>query len=173
MAAAREAHIHFIAAGHYATEVFGVQALVNLCVAMAILPTKGLTLPLLSFGGSGIVAKQMLDDASTKAKTSAADLRILREGTRKEDIAAARAHCANQPWVELRHGDAMRVRDWPAEDFARALAWDVDIKGLVSGEANVKGRRSAPEGTVHVTSAQGRYYGVAFADLDVLATAEA
>jgi translocation and assembly module TamB len=61
----------------------------------------------------------------------------------------------------------MRVRDWPAEDFARALAWDVDIKGLVTGEASVKGRRSAPEGTVHVTSAQGRYYGVAFADLDV------
>ena len=61
----------------------------------------------------------------------------------------------------------MRVRDWPAEDFARALAWDVDVKGLVTGEASVKGRRSAPEGTVHVTSAQGRYYGVAFADLDV------
>src|SRR5438034_1304462 len=61
----------------------------------------------------------------------------------------------------------MRVRDWPAEDLARALAWDVEVQGLVSGEANVKGRRSAPEGAVHVTSAQGRYYSVAFADLDV------
>ena len=61
----------------------------------------------------------------------------------------------------------MRVRDWPAEDLARALAWNVDVKGLVSGEAAVKGRRSAPEGAVHVTSAEGRYYGVAFADLDV------
>jgi translocation and assembly module TamB len=61
----------------------------------------------------------------------------------------------------------MRVRDWPAEDLARALAWDVEVKGLVSGEANVKGRRSAPEGAVHVSSAQGRYYGVAFTDLDV------
>ncbi len=61
----------------------------------------------------------------------------------------------------------MRVRGWPAEDFTRALAWDVDVKGLVSGEVRVKGRRSAPEGAVHLTSAQGRYYGVAFADLDV------
>jgi len=35
--------------------MFGVQALVNLCVALAILPTKGLTLPFLSFGGSSLL----------------------------------------------------------------------------------------------------------------------
>ena len=35
---------------------FGTQAFVNMGVNMGILPTKGLTLPLLSFGGSGIVA---------------------------------------------------------------------------------------------------------------------
>ena len=34
----------------------GVQALINMGVNMGVLPTKGLTLPLLSFGGSGIVA---------------------------------------------------------------------------------------------------------------------
>jgi cell division protein FtsW len=34
----------------------GVQALINIGVNMGVLPTKGLTLPLLSFGGSGIVA---------------------------------------------------------------------------------------------------------------------
>lgn len=34
----------------------GVQTLVNLGVNMGVLPTKGLTLPLLSFGGSGIVS---------------------------------------------------------------------------------------------------------------------
>ncbi len=35
--------------------MFGVQALVNLAVALAILPTKGLTLPFVSFGGSSLV----------------------------------------------------------------------------------------------------------------------
>jgi cell division protein FtsW len=34
----------------------GAQAFINIGVNMGVLPTKGLTLPLLSFGGSGIVA---------------------------------------------------------------------------------------------------------------------
>lgn len=34
----------------------GVQSVINIGVNMGLLPTKGLTLPLLSFGGSGIVA---------------------------------------------------------------------------------------------------------------------
>ena len=34
----------------------GAQAVINMGVNMGVLPTKGLTLPLLSFGGSGIVA---------------------------------------------------------------------------------------------------------------------
>jgi len=34
----------------------GVQAIVNMGVNMGVLPTKGLTLPLMSFGGSAIVA---------------------------------------------------------------------------------------------------------------------
>ena len=33
-----------------------VQSIINMGVNMGLLPTKGLTLPLLSFGGSGIVA---------------------------------------------------------------------------------------------------------------------
>jgi cell division protein FtsW len=35
---------------------FGVQAFINMGVNMGLLPTKGLTLPLMSFGGSGILA---------------------------------------------------------------------------------------------------------------------
>ena len=34
----------------------GIQTCINMGVNMGVLPTKGLTLPLLSFGGSGIVA---------------------------------------------------------------------------------------------------------------------
>jgi cell division protein FtsW len=35
--------------------MFGVQALINISVALAILPTKGLTLPFVSFGGSSLI----------------------------------------------------------------------------------------------------------------------
>jgi len=34
---------------------FGVQAFINIGVCLGLLPTKGLTLPLVSYGGSGIV----------------------------------------------------------------------------------------------------------------------
>ncbi|HVG23733.1 MAG TPA: efflux RND transporter periplasmic adaptor subunit [Thermoanaerobaculia bacterium] len=57
---------------------------------------------------AGIVARQMADDASTKAKASSEDLRALREGTRQEDIAAARAGVAQQ---ERRLASMMKQRE--------------------------------------------------------------
>ena len=44
----------------------------------------------------GIVAKALYEDAQTKARTSAEDVRLLREGTREEDLTAARAQVAQQ-----------------------------------------------------------------------------
>ena len=44
----------------------------------------------------GIVSRELYDNAATKAKTSAEDLRVLQAGTRKEDIAAARAAVEQQ-----------------------------------------------------------------------------
>src|SRR5438552_10898086 len=61
----------------------------------------------------------------------------------------------------------VRIVNWPAADLVKALAWDLDLAGLVSGEAALGGRRSDPRGTAHLTSAGGRYRGVAYEDLDV------
>jgi membrane fusion protein YbhG len=51
---------------------------------------------MLSLFEYGIVAKQLYEDAATKAKTAQADLRLLQKGTRREDIAASRAQVEQQ-----------------------------------------------------------------------------
>jgi cell division protein FtsW len=54
-AALRERHFASLAAQGIGIWL-GVQALINMGVNMGLLPTKGLTLPLMSFGGSGLLA---------------------------------------------------------------------------------------------------------------------
>jgi cell division protein FtsW len=54
-AALRERHFAALAAQGIGIWL-GVQALINMGVNMGLLPTKGLTLPLMSFGGSGLLA---------------------------------------------------------------------------------------------------------------------
>jgi translocation-and-assembly-module (TAM) inner membrane subunit TamB-like protein len=63
----------------------------------------------------------------------------------------------------------MRVRftRWPAADFVKALDLEVKMDGLLSGEAELSGRRSAPEGPVRIASDSGRYYDVPYSDLEV------
>jgi multidrug resistance efflux pump len=51
---------------------------------------------MLSLFEYGIVAKQLYEDAATKAKTANEDLKLLQKGTRPEDIAAARAQVEQQ-----------------------------------------------------------------------------
>ena len=51
--AAKDDYGSYIAFG--ISMLFGAQALVNMSVAMAMLPTKGLTLPFVSYGGSSLM----------------------------------------------------------------------------------------------------------------------
>jgi cell division protein FtsW len=54
---ARDEYGSFLATG--LTVAFGVQAAINMAVVMGVLPTKGLTLPLMSYGGSALVINMM------------------------------------------------------------------------------------------------------------------
>ncbi len=66
----------------------------------------------------------------------------------------------------------LRFRGWPAADVRKALAWSLDLEGALFGEADLKGRRSAPFGAVHVAAESGRFQGVAFRELELRADLE-
>jgi cell division protein FtsW len=70
--------------------MFGVQALVNLAVALAILPTKGLTLPFVSFGGSSLLVN---------ATAAGVLLSISRQTNEPERTVSARASVPPAPVV--------------------------------------------------------------------------
>lgn len=66
----------------------------------------------------GIIARQVYDDAATKARASSEDLQLLRKGTRKEDIEAARAQLEQQ---QRQLGVLMKQRS------------ETDVKSTVTG----------------------------------------
>lgn len=85
----------------------------------------------------GVVSKQLANDAATKAKTAAEELRMLREGTRAEDIATARAAVEQQ---ERRLATLVEQRD------------ETTVRSTVSGTVQSFGLRPgdivAPNQTV-------------------------
>jgi multidrug resistance efflux pump len=77
----------------------------------------------------GIVAKALVDDAATKAKTSAEDLRILQQGTRKEDIAALRAQVEQQ-----QRQLALLLKQRAETDVRSSVTGTVQSMGLRPGD---------------------------------------
>ncbi|HNS98764.1 MAG TPA: putative lipid II flippase FtsW [Polyangiaceae bacterium] len=63
------------------SSMLGIQALVNMAVAMAILPTKGLTLPFISYGGSSLLVN---------AAAAGVLLNISRPRTQRQEVEPAR-----------------------------------------------------------------------------------
>src|SRR5690606_3068985 len=82
--------------------MFGVQALVNMGVAMAILPTKGLTLPFVSYGGSSLLVNGMAVGillSISRKPAEAQNLRVDVAGSRAEAsaVVATEARFARSP----------------------------------------------------------------------------
>jgi len=97
--------------------MFGVQAVLNLCVALAILPTKGLTLPFLSFGGSSLLVN---------AAAAGILLNVSRQGM---DQPAEEPETPETPDVELAPAEEPAEPGEHEESVAEALS---DLDGAAS-----------------------------------------
>jgi cell division protein FtsW len=100
--------------------MFGVQALVNLSVALSILPTKGLTLPFISFGGSSLLVN---------AAAAGILLNISRHAQRDEEAEPAKSD-------DDGGDDATPKKAAPQPDVTEGLedAWPVFEEAELAGE---------------------------------------
>jgi hypothetical protein len=97
------------------------------------------------------------------------------EGVESHSLVLRRPGVASELWVDGRtetgsFGEKdhvnlrLRFTSWPAADIVKAMQWDLDVSGPISGEATVLGRRSAPDGLAKVTASAGRFHGIPFED---------
>jgi cell division protein FtsW len=72
------------------TSIIAFQATVNMCVAMGLLPTKGLTLPFVSYGGTSLVVLMGAAGVllSLSASAEAAGQRVTRAGQDMREVTA-------------------------------------------------------------------------------------
>jgi len=68
--------------------LFGLQALINLAVAMAMLPTKGLTLPFVSYGGSSLLVSAAAMGVLLNISRGAGKPRRSNEGAKPAEASA-------------------------------------------------------------------------------------
>ena len=52
-----------------------------------------------------------------------------------------------------------RLTDWPAADLVRAFEWDLPVEGPLTGDAVLRGRRSAPAGEATLEAGRGELLG--------------
>ncbi|QSQ24045.1 putative lipid II flippase FtsW [Pyxidicoccus parkwayensis] len=70
------------------TSIIAFQGTVNMCVAMGLLPTKGLTLPFVSYGGTSLVVLMGAAGVLLSLSASAEPARVARTGTDMREVTA-------------------------------------------------------------------------------------